>query len=84
MNCVDSTIQEQLTLLHTVLLSSEADLFDEEESQVGPLEEEREEVQFTKRTSQSLSSLSGGDSMAYLEYKKGSSSNLPKRYQKQF
>jgi DNA excision repair protein ERCC-3 len=81
---VYNTVQEQLTLLHTVLLSSEADLLEEEDPEVGGLEEEREEVRFIKRTSQSLSSLSGGDSMAYLEYKKGTSSNLPKRYQKQF
>jgi hypothetical protein len=78
---VYKSLPEQLTLLHTVLLSSDSDLL-EEEGEIGQLDDDRDELKFVKRSTLSLTSLSGGDSMAYLEYKRNSSSNLPKKFAK--
>ena len=60
----------QIDLLNTVLLASQKDEAEEEE-RVDVEEEEEEEVEErVVRKSGSLANLSGGDSMAYLEFKK--------------
>ncbi|KAI8902933.1 P-loop containing nucleoside triphosphate hydrolase protein [Globomyces pollinis-pini] len=66
---VYNNIQDELSLLNTVLLSSEKDLIDDVDLDAPiQLGEERESLAFSRRTIQSLSSLSGADSMAYMEY----------------
>ena len=65
---VYSTLDQQLSLLNTVLLSSESDLFEEDIDDLATLEEEKEEIVFTRTTTNTLASLSGTDSMAYLEF----------------
>lgn len=74
---VYSTLDQQLSLLNTVLLSSESDLIDEEPEDADVTiitstdDSQREELAFTRTTSSTLASLSGTDSMAYLEFKRG-------------
>ncbi len=71
-----STLDQQLSLLNTVLLSSESDLIEEEPEDAEIVittsdDYQREELAFTRTTSSTLASLSGTDSMAYLEFKRG-------------
>ena len=74
---VYSTLDQQLSLLNTVLLSSESDLIDEEPEDADLTiitstdDCQSEELAFTRTTSSTLASLSGTDSMAYLEFKRG-------------
>lgn len=75
------TLQEQLSLLNTVLLSSESDLVEDGDEDVAGdrSDEDESDVLITRRTTNTLSSLSGSDSMAYLEYKRGTTSGLAKK-----
>lgn len=66
-----STLDEQLSLLNTVLLSSESDLFEEDIDATASQDDEKEDIIFTRTTTNTLASLSGTDSMAYLEFQKG-------------
>lgn len=64
-----SSLQDQLALLNTVLLSSQSDLVEEDENDDDVvLLDTTEELSFTRRMTNTLSSLSGSDSMAYLEF----------------
>ncbi|KAI8903097.1 P-loop containing nucleoside triphosphate hydrolase protein [Gorgonomyces haynaldii] len=67
---VYSTNQRQLELLNTVLIASQTELFEEEGD---------EEIETYSRQKGSLSSLSGGASMAYLEYNRGTTSGLKRQ-----
>ena len=48
----------------------------DDEEDVVTLDETRDELSFVRNTASSLASLSGGDTMAYMEYKRGTSSGL--------
>ncbi|KAJ3311263.1 hypothetical protein HDV04_004172 [Boothiomyces sp. JEL0838] len=67
-------LSEELSLLNTVLLSLETQEFEEgeEEDEMNP------SFEFTRLESK-ISSLSGGDSMAYMEFRGGTSSGLDRR-----
>jgi DNA excision repair protein ERCC-3 len=74
-----SALPDQLSLLNTVLLSSESDWV-EEEDDIGAVmvpQEDRDTL-VSRRSTKSLASLSGSDAMAYLEYNRGTTSGLSK------
>ena len=80
-----TNLKDQLELLNTVLLATEIDIDDIES------DEDLENLQTStppeteialKRTSGTIASLSGADSMAYLEYNRGTTSGLEKHKRK--
>lgn len=76
-------LTKQIELLNTVLLAAASDLDDEDLDIADAIEEDdtdaHESAVTVKRvTGFGLASLSGGDSMAYLEYNRGTTSNLDK------
>ncbi len=76
-----STLDEQLTLLNTVLIASEKDVFEVDE-----IDTEEAEMGWKISTDDNLISLSGGDSMAFMEFSRsGTTSGLskdPKKFKK--
>lgn len=78
-NKVHATLFNQLELLNTCLLASMNDLgLDEIDDEL----EAPKSPDVIRSTSSNLVSLSGGDSMAFLEYSRGTTSNLAKKPRK--
>ncbi|KAJ3321073.1 hypothetical protein HDV06_004631 [Boothiomyces sp. JEL0866] len=71
-------LPEELALLNTVLLSLESEAFDVDDDQ----DEDIGSIIEFKRLESKISSLSGGDSMAYMEFRGGTSSGLDRRERK--